>query len=149
MLSKDIVADQTLVNKVINLIDDLIDQLSDQLTTLSANESESQDVFETQQTNLNSEILNLNSNIADLQSEISINKNQILDLQSDNSNLQVTVTNKTQELADRVQSCNDDEASYNAIKEQRAGEIDVIDQVITIFETRFENVRSYLTENSF
>lgn len=149
MLSKDIVADQTLVNKVINLIDDLIDQLSDELTTLSANESESQDVFETQQTNLNSEILNLNSNIADLQSEISINKNQILDLQSDNSNLQVTVTNKTQELADRVQSCNDDEASYNAIKEQRAGEIDVIDQVITIFETRFENVRSYLTENSF
>lgn len=119
MLSKDIVADQTLVNRVITLIDDLIDQLSDEITTLSANESEAQDVFETQETNLNSEILNLNSNIADLQSEITINNNQILDLQSDNSNLQVTINNKTQELSDRVQTCTDDEASYNAITEQR------------------------------
>ena len=149
LLNKEIVADQGLVANVITLIEDLIDQLSDELTTLASNENQAQDIFETQQTNLNAEISNLNAQIADLQAEITEDNRQILDLQSENSSLGVTVANKSQELADREQTCADDEAAYNAQKEQRTGEIDIIDQVINIFETRFDNVRSYITETSF
>jgi len=138
MLSKDIVADQTLVNQVIALIDQLIDQLSDELTTLAANERSAQDIFETQETNLNSEIGILNSQIADLQSEITSTNAQILDLQSDNSNLSVTVTNKTQELTDRVQTCTDDEAAYTATQEQRF-----------LFDFLHRNMRFFYFYNKF
>lgn len=149
LLNKEIVADQNLVSQVISLIDDLVDQLSDELTTLAANENDAQDIFETQQTNLNSEISNLNAQIADLQSEITSEQNQILDLQNENSNLALTVANKSQELADRQQTCADDEAAYNARTEERTSEVDIIDQVIAIFESRFENVREYVSDTTF
>jgi chromosome segregation ATPase len=149
LLNKEIVADQNLLGTVISLIDDLIDQLSDELTTLAANENDAQDIFETQQTNLNSEISNLNAQIADLQAEITNEQNQILDLQNENSNLSLTVANKSQELADRQQTCADDEAAYNDRTEERTAEIDIIDQVIAIFESRFENVRSYIADTTF
>ena len=119
MLSKDIVADQALVSQVIGLIDGLIDQLSDELTTLASNEKTAQEIFETQETNLSSEIGILNSLIADLQSEITSTNAQVLDLQSDNSNLFVTITNKTQEREDRLTTCSDDLAAYTATQEQR------------------------------
>ena len=119
MLNKDIVADQALVNQVIDLIDQLIDQLSDHLTTLASDEKDAQDIFETKETNLNSEIGSLNSEIADLQSSLTTTNAQILDLQSDNSSLEVTVQNKSQELTDRVQTCTDDENAYTTTQAQR------------------------------
>ena len=119
LLSKEIVADQKLVNMVLHLIDQLVDQLSGELSTLGYNEKSAQDIFDVQSTNLESDIANLNSQIAQLQSEITANNSQILDYQADNANLDVTVQNKSQELADRTTSCADDEAAYEAIKEQR------------------------------
>jgi chromosome segregation ATPase len=149
MLSRDIVADQALVEMILHLIDQLVDQLSGELSTLGYNEKQAQDIFDIQETNLQSDIANLNSQIASLQSDITANNNDILDYQSDNSNLQVTINNKSQELADKEQSCTDDDTSYEAIKDQRTSEVAIIDQVINIFQTRFDNVQAYLTDNSF
>jgi chromosome segregation ATPase len=150
MLSRQsIVADQALVDQIIRLIESLVDQLSAELTTLAANENDAQLVFETQQTYLSSDISDLNAQIADLQSDITDKSAQSADLSADNANLQVNIENKTQELADSQQTCSDDQSAYETTSEQRAGEIDIIEQVINIFQTRFDNVQGYLTESSF
>ena len=120
MLSKDdIVADQGLVTQVLHLIENLVEQLSAELTTLAATENDAQNIFETQQTYLNSDISNLNSQIADLQSDITDKSAQVADLTADNANLQVNLENKSQELADSQQTCSDDKAAYDSTSETR------------------------------
>jgi chromosome segregation ATPase len=144
-----IFADQALVDQILRLIDHLVEMLSAEITTKSAAEADAQLSFDERSTSLSSDITNLNSKIADLQSEITDKSAKVADLVAENSNLDVNIANKSQQLADTQTTCNDDQNAYESTSEQRAGEIDIINQVINIFQTRFDNVAAYLSESAF
>lgn len=144
--SPELQADTELFQKVLEIIDSLISELDKQADLDKETEEGRESLFQKEKIAIEEELVGLNGQITQLAQEIKILNDNIENLKSDLKNQKDKVDENNQVLEDKQRECSQLERSYEERSENRKSEIEIIDQAVNIFETRFEDVSKYIEE---